>query len=75
MLGGLWLLVVAGCVVWLCVCVCYSGGVTAMLCDLVSLIVLISLILCLYAWLLFDSLFALVAGCVVYWLDVLRYYG
>lgn len=63
-----------GYVVWLCVCVCYSNVVTAVFCGLVLLIVLIGLILCLYTWLLFDSLFALVGGCVVCWLDVLCYY-
>lgn len=45
-------------------CVCCSDVVATVLCDLVSLIVLISLILCLYTCLLFVSLFALVDVCV-----------
>lgn len=48
--------------------------VTAVFCGLVLLIVLIGLILCLYTWLLFDSLFVLVGGWVGCWLDVLCYY-
>lgn len=72
-------LVVCGCLLWwlcclvVCLCLLFECGY----CCVLWFGVVNSvdwLILCLYTWLLFGSLFALVGGCVVCWLDVLCYY-